>query len=356
MVALTHAQFIEGFWLLFKAPGICARDKKYYLEGVTGHLQDAILKCLDLRAVRTLFVTGSVLLRKRFYIMLVARNSEGELLKIPIPLHYLYVFIAGALIGMLTITGMAGSYTRMLLKTQHFNQLRTEKDDLKSNYKKLEQIAQENQQQAQSLSSLAGEVSTLYGLKPDPVFQRDDPASASMQQFYALRTTALNGAAYIGIGMDDLQEASTSSWLRAAAAPTLWPVEGPLTGHFGERSDPFSGEGAFHRGVDISSEYGTRVIAPANGTIRYADFMNGYGKSVVIEHGNGITTLYGHLSGFAVSPGQTVRRGDTIGYVGLSGRSTGPHLHYEVRIRNTPVNPNKYLRFTLTQQIASGAM
>ena len=95
-------------------------------------------------------------MRKRFYIMLVARNSEGELLKIPIPLHYAYVFIAGALIGMLTITGMAGSYTRMLVKTQKFNQLRTEKEALRSQYSQLEQIAQENQLQAQSLTSLAG--------------------------------------------------------------------------------------------------------------------------------------------------------------------------------------------------------
>ncbi len=289
--------------------------------------------------------------------MLVARNSEGELLKIPIPLHYLYVFIAGALIGMLTITGMAGSYARMLVKTSRFNQLRTEKKDLNDRYKQLEQVAQANQLQAQSLSSLAGEVSTLYGLKPDPVFQKDAPEFASMQQFYALRTTAMNGSAYIGMIMEDTRETSTTSdWLRAAAAPTLWPVQGPLTGHFGQRSDPFSGEGAFHRGVDISSEYGTAVIAPASGIVRYADLMNGYGRAVVIDHGNSITTLYGHLSGFAVTPGQMIQRGDTLGYVGLSGRSTGPHLHYEVRIRDIPVNPNKYLRFTLSQQIASGAM
>jgi murein DD-endopeptidase MepM/ murein hydrolase activator NlpD len=296
-------------------------------------------------------------LRKRFYIMLVARNAEGELLKIPIPLHYVYVFIAGALIGMFTITGMAGSYTRMLLKTQQFNQLREEKNALKSRYTQLEQIAQENQLQAQSLSSLAGEVSALYGLKPDPVFQQDDPASSTLQQFVALKTTAMNGAASIGIGMSDTNDvSSTRDWLRMAAAPTLWPVEGRITGGFGERTDPFNGEGAFHRGVDISSEYGTRVIAPAGGTVRVADFMNGYGRAVVIEHGNGITTLYGHLSGFAVTPGQIIQRGDTVGYVGLSGRSTGPHLHYEVRIYNTPVNPNKYMRFTLSQQIASGAM
>lgn len=288
--------------------------------------------------------------------MLVARNAEGELLKIPIPLHYVYVFIAGALIGMLTITGMAGSYTRMLVKTQKFNQLRTEKEALKSQYSQLEQIAQQNELQAQSLSSLAGEVSSLYGLKPDPAFENDDPAAASMQQFYALRTTAMTGAASIGIGMGETHNVSLGDWMRLAAAPTLWPVQGRITGSFGERTDPFSGEGAFHRGVDISSDIGTRIIAPADGVVLYADMMNGYGRTVMVDHGNGISTLYGHLSGFAVSQGQQVHRGDTLGYVGESGRSTGPHLHYEVRIFNTPVNPHKYMLFTLTQQVASGAM
>src|SRR5215469_6674850 len=288
--------------------------------------------------------------------MLVARNTEGELLKIPIPLHYVYVFIAGALIGMLTITGMAGSYTRMLVKAQHYNQLRNEKEALKSQYSQLEQIAQQNQLQAQSLSSLAGEVSALYGLKPDPALEEDDPASASLQQFYALRMTAMTGAASIGIGMGDTKEASLRDWMRLASAPTLWPVQGRITASFGERIDPFSGEGAFHRGMDISAEVGTRIIAPADGVVQYADIMNGYGRAVVLDHGNGVTTLFGHLSGFAVSPGETIHRGDTLGYVGSSGRSTGPHLHYEVRIFNTPVNPHKYLLFTVTQQVASGAM
>jgi murein DD-endopeptidase MepM/ murein hydrolase activator NlpD len=287
--------------------------------------------------------------------MLVARNSEGELLKIPIPLHYAYVFIAGAVIGMLTITGMAGSYTRMLVKTQRFNQLRTEKEALRSQYSQLEQIAQENQLQAQSLTSLAGEVSSLYGLKPDPAFQDDDPASASLQQFYALRMTAMTGAASVGIGMGDMRDASTKDWLRLAQAPTLWPVQGRVTGSFGERIDPFSGEGAFHRGVDIAADVGTRIIAPADGVVRFSEIVNGYGRTVLVDHGNGISTLYGHMSGYAVTPGELVHRGDTIGYVGQSGRSTGPHLHYEVRIFNTPVNPNKYLRFTFTQQVASGA-
>src|SRR5947199_4674635 len=95
-------------------------------------------------------IERSIFLRKRFYIMLVARNSEGELLKIPIPLHYLYVFIAGALIGMFTITGMAGSYVRMLVKMSRFNQLRSEKKDLNDRYKPLEQAAEANPLQAES--------------------------------------------------------------------------------------------------------------------------------------------------------------------------------------------------------------
>jgi murein DD-endopeptidase MepM/ murein hydrolase activator NlpD len=294
-------------------------------------------------------------LRKRFYIMLVARNSEGELLKIPIPLHYLYVFIAGAVIGMLTITGMAGSYARMVLKTQRFNQLRDEKDALTSRYSQLKQIARENQLQAESLSSLAGEVSSLYGLKPDPVFQHDDSATASMEQLYALKNTAMTGVASIGIGMD-MNAESIGDWTRMASAPNLWPVEGRITSGFGERMDPFNSEGAFHRGVDISSPYGTRVIAPADGVVRFADIMNGYGRTIMVDHGHGVTTLYGHLSGFGVTPGQMIHRGDTLGYVGVTGRSTGPHLHYEVRIFDTPVNPYKYLRFTLTQEMVSGAM
>jgi murein DD-endopeptidase MepM/ murein hydrolase activator NlpD len=99
--------------------------------------------------------------------------------------------------------------------------------------------------------------------------------------------------------------------------------------------------------VDIGSNFGARIIAPADGVVTFTDMMGGYGKAIMINHGNGISTRYGHLSGFAVTAGQVVHRGDTIGYVGESGRSTGPHLHYEVRINDTPVNPYKYLRMTV---------
>jgi len=295
-------------------------------------------------------------LRKRFYILFVARDAEGQLRKIPIPLHYMYVFLAGALIGMFSITGMAGSYTRMLWKVASFNQLRSEKRALQTRYEQLERVNHEKDIQVASLGSLANEVSVIYGLKPNAELVKATARGAqpeevkySMDQLYALRTTALAGTATAALSMGLTHNATLAEWSRASAAPSLWPVIGPITGSFGERIDPFNGEGAFHSGVDISCRYGEPVLAPADGVVSYADFYNGYGRMIQIDHGSGVSTRYGHLSGFAVTDGQTIRKGQVIGYVGLSGRSTGPHLHYEVRIHDTPVNPHKYLRTTFAQ-------
>ena len=302
-------------------------------------------------------------MRKRFYILFVARDNEGQLRKIPIPLHYACVFAAGALIGMLSITGMAGSYARMLMKVMRFNQVRAEKEQLKNRYNRLEKVAQERDIQVASLGSLASEVSAIYGLKSEPILARD-PVTAevrdqqvqrSLEQFSVLRTSALNGAASIAIGMGARRGLTTADWLQLAQTPNLWPVEGSITGAFGDRIDPFNGEGSKHRGVDISATYGDRIVAPADGVVIFANFYAGYGRMIEIDHGHGFITRYGHLSSFAVAEGETIRRGQAIGYVGLSGRSTGPHLHYEVWVHNTPVNPRRYLRATLFSAIARGA-
>ncbi len=292
-------------------------------------------------------------MRKRFYILFVARDAEGQLRKIPIPLHYLYVFIAGALLGMFTITGMAGSYARMVWKVASFNELRIEKKALQTRYTALEQVSHEKDVQVASLGSIANEVSVIYGLKPNQKFlgTTDDPVQPdqvkySIDRLYALEKSALNGAATAGLGMGYTRQATLSDWIAATTAPTLWPVIGPITGAFGERIDPFNGEGAFHAGVDISCHYGQQVIAPADGVVTFAGPYNGYGRMIELDHGNGITTRYGHLSGITIADGESVRKGQIIGYVGLTGRSTGPHLHYEVRIHDIPVNPHKYLRTT----------
>ena len=284
----------------------------------------------------------------------MARGDDGQLRKISIPVHYLYVFVIGAAIGFLSLTGIASSYARMLLKVSRYNQLRTEKEQLKDSYSRLELVAKERDVQIASLGSIASEVSALYGLKSQPTLVtagtdqiQNAEVSSSLDQLHALRTSALSGATMVGITMGLTRNATTADWIRANSAPNLWPVEGQVTGSFGERIDPFNGEGAFHSGVDIGTSYGQQVIAPADGVVTFADFMGGYGKAVMLDHGHGISTRYGHLSGYAVTPGQHLHRGDVIGYVGLSGRSTGPHLHYEVRINDTPVNPYKYLRITV---------
>lgn len=310
-------------------------------------------------------------LRRHYFITFVAREEDGHTREVPVPLHYAYIFLAAAVVGLFTITGMAGSYSRMLLKTAHYNQVRSEKEALRTDYLHLEQVAKEKDIQAASLGSLASEVTALYGLRQSKLTKASNRSIAttapsddadgmtqqqyarSIDQFYALRTSALDGrirrSLAPGFGF-----AAGSAWGTLADAPSLWPVQGPITSSFGERSDPFNGEGAFHKGIDISALLGQAIHAPADGTVLMAGPASGYGRELVIDHGHGIHTIYGHLSGFAVVPGQDVKRGDTIGYVGSAGRSTGPHLHYEVRIGDAPVNPHKYMRETL-QQFASTA-
>lgn len=126
--------------------------------------------------------------------------------------------------------------------------------------------------------------------------------------------------------------------------PTTWPVVGKLESAFGGRRNPFGGGSyEFHTGQDIDAPWGAPVVAGATGQVSFAGWQNGYGQLVVIDHGGGLTTRYGHLSHIEVAQGKTVVRGELLGKVGSSGRSTGPHLHYEVRINDEPVNPLQYL-------------
>jgi murein DD-endopeptidase MepM/ murein hydrolase activator NlpD len=128
-----------------------------------------------------------------------------------------------------------------------------------------------------------------------------------------------------------------------SSTPSIAPVRGILTDGFGGRSDPFTGESGQHNAIDISSALGQPVRAPADGIVVKAEWANGYGNVIYVSHGYGYSTRYGHLKGFAVRPGVRIKRGDVIGYVGSTGRSTGPHLHYEVRLNNNPVNPLAFI-------------
>ena len=325
--------------------------------------------------------------------MFVSREPDGTLTKVPIPLHYAYVIAAAALVGLFTVTGLAGSYSRMLIKTSRFNQLREDHNNLQRDYAHLEHSAREREVQVASLGTLATEVSALYGMTASklsgstgrlsgplpgkqisvnaavkaslPTEANSDAEAGfykSLDTFYALRANAFNGTAtrYLatpastgfGVGTSLTRIPGVDTVFDAAAAPSLWPVMGPITSGFGQRVDPVlgTGEGEFHKGVDIAAPLGTPIRATANGVVVSAAMGNGYGREVVIDHGHGVKTVYGHMSGFNVLAGQTVFTGQIIGYVGHSGRvsgATGNHVHYEVRINDLAVNPHKYLRMTI---------
>jgi murein DD-endopeptidase MepM/ murein hydrolase activator NlpD len=310
------------------------------------------------------------MLRKRYYILFVARDEDGEIRKISLPLRYVYCFVGAALIGAFTIVGLAGSYTRMLLKTESFNQLRQDKENLSKNYKQMAQIAHDRNVQVASLGALANEVTALYGLRqsklaksapaaaasseptPASIALTDDPdqqqVKLSVDQFYQLRSQALSGR--ISRALESgLSSNFAGDWTELADAPSLWPLEGRIGSSFGERQDPINGEGAFHSGIDIDAPVGSPVRAAADGNVTEAAMANGYGRQVRINHGHDVVTVYAHLSAMTVVAGQHVTRGQVIGYVGLSGRVTGPNLHYEVRVHNVPVNPHKYMRITYAQ-------
>jgi hypothetical protein len=324
-------------------------------------------------------------LRKRS-IVYVTKDEHGTVDRVAIPMRYVYVFVAAALTGMFTIAGMAGSYTRMLVKAEGVNKLRQELALTRTDYAHLEKKEHEKDVQAASLGSLAGEVSALYGLtagkltlphghglnakktvvdpkapvKDDSASFTDETYYRSLDTFYALRATAtqgeLNQAIDTSLGVRGTLSDFASIDAGLGNVPDMWPILGPINSGFGQREDPVlgMGTGEFHKGVDIGSPDGTPVHAPAGGRVVMAGLGNGYGREIEIDHGNGIRTLYGHLQGYNVVAGQTVVKGQVIGYVGHSGRTTGSHLHYEVQVRNNAVNPHKYLRTTMAQLGGAG--
>jgi murein DD-endopeptidase MepM/ murein hydrolase activator NlpD len=297
-------------------------------------------------------------MKGKYYTFFIASSASGGMRRVRVPFYVLHALAILAGVGGITVLAGMGSYSRMLWKAASYNSLRREQDTLKQQYKALQTEVKDTNQRLDSLQSLASEVAVAYGItrfrqtpfafsddgeQPDVVYQQ------SLEEFSYLERNASAVAMSSG-GMRLLPAAQLSS---LGIVPTLWPVVGEITGHFGERLDPFSGEGAFHAGIDIASHYGDAIRATADGVVAVMDQRAGYGRLVVIDHGFGVTTWYGHLSGFATHVGTHVKRGDIIGYEGQSGRSTGPHLHYEVRIYNTPVNPWRYLSNAATSAAAA---
>ena len=292
-------------------------------------------------------------MQKKFYAFLIFPGAHGRLHKIQLPFYLIHMLLALSAVGIMTVAALANSYARMLLKVSNYNNVRSEREALKTQYRTLESAVTSANAKLDSLQSLAAEVALTYGFGderrprfPSAVLALATQTNASVDSSFRASLYAFNLIRRASLDPDgnDLGRGMFSNPLIArTTVPSLWPVRGQITAGFGQRMDPFSGEGAFHAGVDISAPSGTRVEAAADGIVLEAGPESGYGNEILIDHGYGLTTKYGHLSRIVVVVGQVLKRGQVIGAVGMTGKTTGPHLHYEVHVKDTPVNPTKYL-------------
>lgn len=183
---------------------------------------------------------------------------------------------------------------------------------------------------APAFANSAAAASDAFRVKPEDVAANKTALGVSDPEFRALH--------------DSWGRVNGKAGKTTVAVPSINPVESMrMTSQYGYRTDPFQGRRKNHKGLDIAGPIGTPIYATADGIVGRAQWVSGYGKYVEVEHGNAIQTRYGHLSAMNVYSGQRVRKGDVIGFMGSTGRSTGSHLHYEVRIAGEPVNPTSFL-------------
>lgn len=293
---------------------------------------------------------------KSFYTFIVVPNASSRLHKLRLPVQLLYVLAAIGIISFFLAVGLGFSYAKMAFKVSDYNQLQSENIDLKVQKKNLEVSAVK-------LGSKLTELETL-SLRLSNLFETDNwtkrikvslPAVGGSKVDYP--TADLLGNPALKTDMDLMKDRTSDleNQLRLLEqvaekratilrfTPTIWPLRGHITSHYGNRLDPFNGDAELHLGLDIAGIYGSPVHAPADGVVIYAARKAAYGNLVIIDHGNGLTTRHGHLSRFNVRVGQRVRKNDVVAFVGTTGRSTAPHLHYEVRQNDHPVNPRNYL-------------
>jgi murein DD-endopeptidase MepM/ murein hydrolase activator NlpD len=279
---------------------------------------------------------------ERFYAFIVSKTSRSRSYVRRVSIHKRWVKASALVAAVLFCAAAYGVYglTREAVHLrieEENNRLRLENEQQRQKLRKLENRVDAIETDARRLSEISGvqteqegEWGTSTHGAGGPALELDPATVERLESRAARLETDLR-----------LYEAALRE---RARVPSIWPVEGESTDSFGVRGNPFGGGGAeFHPGQDIAAPRGTPVLAPAEGRVVEAGWKSGYGQTVVLDHGNGLTTRYGHLSKIEVTAGQELKRGDQIGQVGSTGRSTGPHLHYEVRVGELPVSPQHYL-------------
>jgi murein DD-endopeptidase MepM/ murein hydrolase activator NlpD len=296
----------------------------------------------------------------RRYTVVIADRSTGVVRRLTIGLRATILSVAGVL-ALPVLIGLGAKWSA----ESEISQLRATSSALQVENGNYRETTGELTTQIQSLESVIDDLGARAALDPAqaramqrlPAIVKARAAGGEMQTSAAISNILSSSFASpedtFGVLKSLLQglENRLSNVRRnverqealAAATPSIWPTFGWLTGTFGGRPDPFTGEPAFHQGLDISTEKGREVYATANGTVESAQYTGDYGNFIVVRHDFGLATRYGHLSRFSVKPGASVQRGDVIGYVGSTGRSTGAHLHYEILANGRLINPLQLL-------------
>jgi murein DD-endopeptidase MepM/ murein hydrolase activator NlpD len=239
----------------------------------------------------------------------------------------------------------------MLTKVSDYKHIEAENAQLRVDTKRLELTTHRLDAKLNDLESRADKIT--QAIESDGLFKKANPMKTAGGAKENLSTAELLGdnlaenVEVIRIRMADVEQQlarldEKSKVIRST--PSVMPVNGRVGSSFGGRLDPFTGESETHPGLDIVAPFGSAVKAPADGVVVFRERRSDYGNLLILEHPNGLTTRYAHLRGFAVRFGQTVQKGDIIGYVGTTGRTTAPHLHYEVRLNDRPQNPLRYIR------------
>ena len=293
---------------------------------------------------------------KSFYTLIVVPDASSRLRKLRLQARVLHGLGAMGVLSFFVVVGLGFSYVKMAFKAADYDKLQAENIDLKVQKKNLEVATVKLGEKLNNIETLFGQIQNL--VENDSLNKRgklNGPAVGGSKVDYP--TAELLGSANLKEGIELLKDRTAEmesqlTLLQQVAekkatirriTPSIWPVKGSITSHYGNRADPFNGEAELHLGVDISALFGTQVHSPADGKIIYSQRKAAYGNLIIIDHGNGLTTRLGHLSRFNVKVGQKIRKNDVVGYVGTSGRSTAPHLHYEVRLNDRPINPRNYL-------------
>ncbi len=277
---------------------------------------------------------------KEYFVFDLANSLNGKVKRVRISYRSVAYGFTGLLAIGLAVVGLGIGCLWMSRRVSNYERLRSDFDHLRIQYADLQRQVNQHQRQMASLETLATEVSVAYGINQPPDIQQGEPLDAdsvpnlreSIEQYAFLQSASFS----------QIYHHYAYRW-QVHNEPSLWPVIGVVRSTFGGRSDPFSGEGAFHTGIDLQVPTGSAVHVTADGVVETVGWSGNYGKLVVVDHGNGLQTYYGHLSHFLVVPGQEVRRGEVIALSGSTGRATGPHVHYEIRLSGTPVNPYRFM-------------